>query len=291
MPQQQTIAQSVRAVGVGLHSGGRVELILKPAPVNTGIVFRRIDLQPAVEIRGDAFAVGDTRLASTLGEGNATVQTVEHLMSACYGLNIDNLYVEITASELPILDGSAAAYVFLLQSANIVQQSSRRRYLRILREVIVSEGEGKQLKWAKLTPYAGFKLTFEILFDHPVVESTGQKTEFVWDVSDYVAEIARARTFCFTRDVEAMRGMGLALGGGLDNAIVMGDYAVLNDDGLRYSDEFAKHKMLDAIGDLYLAGNPLLGHYQAFRSGHGLNNKLLRAVFSDSANYEITEKI
>lgn len=291
MPQQQTIAQAVSVVGVGLHSGKRVELTLRPAAADTGIVFQRVDLQPFVRIPAQTESVGDTRLASTLEHDGATVQTVEHLMSACYGLGVDNLLVDINAAELPILDGSASAFVFLLQSAGLQKLAQPRQYIRVLREVKVSEGQGAQAKSASLSPYAaGFKLNFEIRFDHPVVESTGQEAEFELQVGDYVNEVARARTFCFTRDVEAMRATGLALGGGLDNAIVMGDYAILNGGELRYGDEFAKHKLLDAIGDLYLAGRPLLAHYRAFRSGHGLNNRLLRELFSDPANYELSTK-
>jgi len=291
MPKQQTIAQSVRVVGVGLHSGKRVELTLKPAAVNTGIVFVRVDLSPAARIVVSADVVGDTRLASTLQQGAAVVQTVEHLMSACCGLGVDNLLVEVDAPELPILDGSAAAFVFLLESAGLAEQEAARRCIRVLRPVEVREGEGRHAKFARLSPWPrGFKLSFEISFDHPVVEATGQKAEFLLGQDDYRDEVARARTFCFTRDVEAMRAIGLALGGGLDNAIVMGDYAVLNGDGLRYENEFARHKLLDAMGDLYLVGRPLQAHYEAFRSGHALNNRLLRALMSDPANYEITSE-
>ena len=292
MPQQQTLASPISVVGVGLHSGRRVDLSLKPAPINTGVVYRRIDLQPPVDIPAQAQSVGDTRLASTLEKDGATVQTVEHLMSACYGLGIDNLLVEVNASELPILDGSASAFVFLLESAGIQKQNAPRRYIRVLRPVEVREGEGRNLKWAKLSPYPhGFKLRFDIAFDHPVVQATGQRAQYCIEDGDYASEVARARTFCFTRDVESMRATGLALGGGLDNAIVMGDYSILNGGDLRYADEFAKHKLLDAIGDLYVAGHPILGEYFAFRSGHGLNNQLLRALFADSDNYDITTVI
>ena len=292
MPQQQTLASPISVVGVGLHSGRRVDLSLKPAPINTGIVYRRVDLQPPVDIPAQAQSVGDTRLASTLEKDGATVQTVEHLMSACYGLGIDNLLVEVNASELPILDGSASAFVFLLESAGIQKQNAPRRYIRVLRPVEVREGEGRNLKWAKLSPYPhGFKLRFDIAFDHPVVQATGQSAQYCIEDGDYASEVARARTFCFTRDVESMRATGLALGGGLDNAIVMGDYSILNGGDLRYTDEFAKHKLLDAIGDLYVAGHPILGEYLAFRSGHGLNNQLLRALFADSDNYDITTEI
>lgn len=289
MAQQQTIAQSISVVGVGLHSGKRVELTLKPAPSNSGIIYRRTDLNPPVDIPAKAAAVGDTRLASTLQNGDASVQTVEHLMSACYGLGIDNLLVEVNNIELPILDGSASAFVFLLESAGISPQNAPRKYIRILEPVAVESGSGKQHKYARLSPFAdGFKLSFEIDFDHPVVQATGQTAEFTIHQGNYADEIARARTFCFTRDVESMRSVGLALGGGLDNAIVIGDYNTLGNSQLRYNDEFARHKLLDAIGDLYLAGLPILGHYQAYRSGHDLNNQLLRKLLDTPSTYEIT---
>jgi UDP-3-O-[3-hydroxymyristoyl] N-acetylglucosamine deacetylase len=226
MPQQQTLATPISVVGVGLHSGKRVDLNLKPAPANTGIVYRRIDLRPPVDIPAGTQSVGDTRLASTLEKNGATVQTVEHLMSACYGLGIDNLLVEVNASELPILDGSASAFVFLLESAGVQKQNAPRKYIRVLRPVEVREGDGKNLKWARLAPNStGFTLRFDIAFDHPVVQASGQSAQYSMEAGDYATEVARARTFCFTRDVEAMRATGLALGGGLDNAIVMGDTA------------------------------------------------------------------
>ena len=287
MLQQRTLKTLTRAVGVGLHSGQRVELTLRPAPPDTGIVFRRIDLPEPVDIPVSAEAVTDTRLASTIGRGHAKVHTVEHLMSACAGLGLDNLYVDITAEEVPILDGSAASFVFLLQSAGIVLQNAPRRFVRILRPVEVREGEGAQAKWARLEPYHGFKLSFEIDFDHPAVDATGQRVEFDLGSGRYSRDIARARTFGFTRDVEMMRANGLALGGGLDNAIVMDDYKVLNSDGLRYDDEFVKHKILDAMGDLYLLGKPLLAAYSAFRSGHALNNQLLRALLAERSAWEL----
>ncbi len=286
MLQQRTLKTLTRAVGVGLHSGQRVELTLRPAPPDTGIVFRRIDLPEPVDIPVGADAVTDTRLASTIGSGHAKVHTVEHLMSACAGLGLDNLYVDITAEEVPILDGSAASFVFLLQSAGIVLQNAPRRFIRILRTVEVREGEGAQAKWARLDPYHGFKLSFEIDFDHPAVDATGQRVEFDLGSGRYSRDIARARTFGFTRDVEMMRANGLALGGGLDNAIVMDDYKVLNIEGLRYDDEFVKHKILDAMGDLYLLGKPLLAAYSAFRSGHALNNQLLRALLGQQDAWE-----
>ena len=237
MLQQRTIKTLTRAVGVGLHSGQRVELTLRPAAPDTGIVFRRIDLAQPVDIPVSAEAVTDTRMASTIGVGAAKVHTVEHLMSACAGLGLDNLYIDITAEEVPILDGSSASFVFLLQSAGIELQKLPRRFIRVTRAVEVREGEGAQAKWARLSPYHGFKLSFEIDFDHPAVDSTGQRVEFDLGSGNYSRDIARARTFGFTRDVEAMRASGLALGGGLDNAIVMDDYKVLNAGGLRYDDE------------------------------------------------------
>jgi len=265
-------------VGVGLHSGQRVEITLRPAQPDTGIVFRRVDLAQPVDIPVSALAVSDTRLASTLSNGGAKVHTVEHLMSACAGLGIDNLYVDITAEEVPILDGSAASFVFLLQSAGIELQNAPRRFIRVIKPVEVREGQGAAEKWARLDPYHGYRLSFEIDFSHPAVDSTGQRVEFDMSVHNYSRDIARARTFGFTKDVEMMRANGLALGGGLDNAIVMDDYKVLNAGGLRYDDEFVKHKILDAMGDLYVLGRPLLASYSAFRSGHALNNKLLREL-------------
>jgi UDP-3-O-[3-hydroxymyristoyl] N-acetylglucosamine deacetylase len=287
MLAQRTLKTLTKAVGVGLHSGQRVELTLRPAAPNTGIVFRRIDLPEPVDIPVNAESVTDTRLASTISRGQAKVLTVEHLMSACAGLGIDNLYVDITAEEVPILDGSASSFVFLLQSAGVVEQAAPKHFLRVLKPVEVSEGEGENIKWARLTPYHGYKLSFEIDFRHPAVDSTGQQV--VFDMSDgvYARDIARARTFGFTKDVEMLRANGLALGGGLDNAIVMDDYRVLNADGLRYDDEFVKHKILDAMGDLYILGKPLLAAYSAFRSGHAMNNRLLRELLSQPDAYEV----
>jgi UDP-3-O-[3-hydroxymyristoyl] N-acetylglucosamine deacetylase len=285
--KQRTLKSLTRAVGVGLHSGQRVEITLRPAAPDTGIVFRRVDLPHAIDIPVSATAVTDTRLASTLSSGNAKVHTVEHLMSACAGLGVDNLYVDITAEEIPILDGSAASFVFLLQSAGIELQNAPRRFIRLLKPVEVREGTGDQEKWARLTPYHGYKLSFEIDFNHPAVDSTGQRVEFDLSVDSYSKDIARARTFGFTKDVEMMRANGLALGGGLDNAIVMDDYKVLNADGLRYDDEFVKHKILDAMGDLYIIGKPLLASYSARRSGHALNNKLLRELLAHEDAWEV----
>jgi len=287
MLRQRTLKSLTKAVGVGLHGGQRVELTLRPAQPDTGIVFRRVDLPQPVDIPVSAEAVTDTRLASTISNGGAKVHTVEHLMSACAGLGLDNLYVDITAEEVPILDGSSASFVFLLQSAGIEQQNAPRRFVRVLKTIEVREGEGDNLKWARLDPYHGFKLSFEIDFAHRVVDSTSQRYEFDLSVGNYSRDIARARTFGFTKDVEMMRSRGLALGGGLDNAIVMDDYRVLNVDGLRYDDEFVKHKILDAMGDLYVLGKPLLAAYSAFRSGHALNNKLLRALLADQDAFEV----
>ncbi|MDO9403580.1 MAG: UDP-3-O-acyl-N-acetylglucosamine deacetylase [Polaromonas sp.] len=287
MLAQRTLKSLTKAVGVGLHSGQRVELTLRPAAPDTGIVFRRVDLPQPVDIPISALAVTDTRLASTISNGHAKVHTVEHLMSACAGLGIDNLYVDITAEEVPILDGSASSFVFLLQSAGIELQKAPKRFIRVIKPVEIREGEGAAAKWARLTPYDGYKLSFEIDFDHPAVDSTGQRVEFDAGSGSYTRDIARARTFGFTKDVEMMRANGLALGGGLDNAIVMDDYKVLNSDGLRYNDEFVKHKILDAMGDLYLVGKPLLAAYSAFRSGHALNNKLLRELLAHQDAYEI----
>ncbi|ABM38708.1 UDP-3-O-acyl-N-acetylglucosamine deacetylase [Polaromonas naphthalenivorans] len=287
MLAQRTLKSLTKAVGVGLHSGQRVELTLRPAPPDSGIVFRRVDLPEPVDIVISPEAVTDTRLASTISSGSAKVHTVEHLMSACAGLGLDNLIIDITAEEVPILDGSASSFVFLLQSAGIALQDAPKRFVRILKPVEVREGEGANVKWARLSPYEGYKLSFEIDFDHPAVDSTGQRVEFDMGSGGYSRDIARARTFGFTKDVEMMRANGLALGGGLDNAIVMDDYKVLNSEGLRYNDEFVKHKILDAMGDLYLLGKPLLAAYSAFRSGHAMNNKLLRELQAHPEAYEI----
>jgi len=287
MLAQRTLKTLTQAVGVGLHSGQRVELTLRPAPPDTGIVFRRIDLPEPVDIPVRAESVTDTRLASTISVGQAKVHTVEHLMSACAGLGIDNLYVDITAEEVPILDGSASSFVFLLQSAGVVEQKAPKKFIRVLKPVQVTDGVGDSIKWARLEPYHGYKLSFEIDFRHPAVDSTGQQVVFDMSEGVYARDIARARTFGFTKDVEMLRANGLALGGGLDNAIVMDDYKVLNADGLRYDDEFVKHKILDAMGDLYIVGKPLLAAYTAFRSGHAMNNLLLRELLSQPDAYEV----
>jgi UDP-3-O-[3-hydroxymyristoyl] N-acetylglucosamine deacetylase len=291
MVPQRTLKSLTRAVGVGVHGGQRVEMTLRPAPPDTGIVFRRTDLPTPVDIHMRADAVTDTRLATTLSAngdpGAPAVKTIEHFLSACSGLGIDNLYVDITNEEVPILDGSAASFVFLLQSAGIELQKAPKRFLRLLKPVEIREGEGPSLKWARLEPFDGYKFTFEIEFDHPAVNQTGQRVVFDMGSGQYKREIARARTFGFTRDVEMMRSRGLGLGGSMDNAIVIDDYKVLNGEGLRYDDEFVKHKILDAIGDMYVIGHPIIGAYVAYRSGHALNNKLVRAVLADKSSHEI----
>ncbi len=287
MLRQRTLKSQTRAIGVGLHSGQRVELTLRPAAPDTGIVFRRVDLPVPVEIAMSAESVSDTRMATTASRGTAKVATVEHLMSACAGLGIDNLIVDITAEEVPILDGSAASFLFLLQNAGVVWQDAPRRFIRVTHPVEIRDGEGASARWARLEPYHGYRLNFEIVFDHPAVDSTGQRVSFDMGTGSYSRDIARARTFGFTRDVETMRVNGLALGGGLDNAIVMDDYKILNAEGLRYDDEFAKHKILDAIGDMYMLGKPLLASYSAFRSGHELNNRLARALMERKDAWEI----
>ncbi len=289
--QQRTIKAITRAVGVGVHSGQKVELTLRPAPPDTGIVFRRTDLPVPVDIPVDAFAVSDTRMASTISPGGdpgaPKVQTIEHLMSACAGLGLDNLAVDITAEEVPILDGSAASFVYLLQSAGIALQDAPKRFLRVLRAVEIREGEGASLKWARLEPFHGYKLSFEIEFNHPAVDATGRRVEFDFSGGQYKRDIARARTFGFTKDVEMMRARGLGLGGNMENVIVVDDSRVLNVEGLRYDDEFVKHKILDAIGDLHIAGKPLLASYVAYKSGHALNNRLLRKLLADATAYEV----
>jgi UDP-3-O-[3-hydroxymyristoyl] N-acetylglucosamine deacetylase len=277
----------VRTIGVGLHSGTKVELTLRPAAVNTGIVFRRVDLDPVVEFPASAGVVGDTRMATVLIQNEARVSTVEHLMSACAGLGIDNLYVDVSAEEIPIMDGSASSFVFLLQQAGVQEQDVAKRFIRVLKDVEVRHGTGEQEKWARLSPYDGFKLDFYIEFKHPAVDGTSQTASVDFGDVSYVHDVARARTFGFMQDVESLRGMGLARGGSLENAIVMDEYRILNSDGLRYDDEFVRHKILDAIGDLYLVGFPLLASYQAHKSGHALNNQLLLALLARPDAYEI----
>jgi UDP-3-O-[3-hydroxymyristoyl] N-acetylglucosamine deacetylase len=279
-----------RAVGVGMHSGQKVELTIRPAPPDTGIVFRRVDLPHPVDIVVKPESVCDTRMASTISPGGdpgaPKVQTIEHLMSACSGLGLDNLRVDIDADEVPILDGSAASFVYLLQNAGIELQGAPKRFYRVMQPVEVREGEGNRLMWARLEPHHGYTLSFEIDFNHPAVNATGQQVTFDMGSGRYKRDIARARTFGFSKDVELMRARGLTLGGAMDNAIVLNDSRVLNADGLRYDDEFVKHKLLDAIGDLYIAGRPMLARYTAFRSGHALNNKLLRKLFASPGAVE-----
>jgi UDP-3-O-[3-hydroxymyristoyl] N-acetylglucosamine deacetylase len=286
MLRQKTLKSLVRTVGIGMHSGTKVELVLRPAAVDTGIVFRRVDLDPPVQIPALATSVGDTRMASTLVQGAVRIATVEHLMSALAGLGIDNCQVDVDALEIPIMDGSAASFVFLITSAGIVEQNAPRRFVRVLEPIEVREGEGEQAKWARLDPHFGFKLRFSIDFSHPAIDAAAQDAEVDFAHEPYVTAVARARTFGFVNEVEAMRAAGLARGGSYENAIVMDEYRVLNTDGLRTGDEFAKHKILDAIGDLYLLGHPLIAAYAAHRSGHALNNRLLRALLADPSAWE-----
>jgi len=276
MFKQRTLKSAIRATGVGLHTGEKVAMTLRPAPPNSGIVFRRIDLPRPVDIVAEAFKVTDTRLCSALEADGARVATVEHLMSAFAGLGVDNAYVDLTGPEVPIMDGSAAPFVFLIQSAGIEQQPALKRFFRIRKTVEVRDGE----KWARFDPFEGFKLSFSIEFDHPAFERSAQTAYVDFADTSYVKEVARARTFGFIQEVEALRDSGLALGGSLDNAIVVDEYRVLNAEGLRYSDEFVKHKLLDAIGDLYLVGHPLIGAFSAHKSGHALNNRLLRETLA-----------
>ncbi len=282
MIRQRTLKHKVSATGVGLHTGEKVYLTLRPAAPDTGIVFRRVDLPQAADIKADPFSVGDTRLASCLQKGDASISTVEHLMSALAGLGVDNVYIDLSAAEVPIMDGSAGPFVFLIQSAGIEEQNAAKKFIRILKPVEVRQGD----KWVRLEPYHGFKLDLAIEFNHPVFDRSRQSVLIDFSQTSYIKEVARARTFGFMQDVEAMRSQGLALGGSLDNAIVMDEYRVLNNDGLRYDDEFVKHKALDAIGDLYLLGHPLIGAFSGFKSGHALNNQLLRALLQDQQAWE-----
>ncbi len=290
MLRQRTIKQIVKSTGIGLHSGTRVVLTLRPAPPDTGIVFRRIDLDPPVDLPASAIGIGDTRLASTLQNGDVKVSTVEHLMSACAGLGLDNLYADVTAEEIPIMDGSASSFVFLLQSAGIEEQARAKKFIRVTKPVEIrvanTLGNGDDA-WVRLDPYFGFKLDFSIDFKHPAIDATGQKHSIDFADTSYVKDIARARTFGFMHEAEALRSMGLARGGSFDNTIVMDEYRILNGEGLRDSAEFVKHKILDAIGDLYLIGHPLIAAYSAHKSGHGMNNRLLRALLADESAYEV----
>jgi len=282
MVKQRTLKKPVTATGVGLHTGERVNLGLRPAPANSGIIFRRTDLDPTVEIRAEAHAVHDTRLSTCMEANGVRIATVEHLMSAFAGLGIDNAYVDLDSAEVPIMDGSAGTFIFLLQSAGIVEQSAAKKFIRIKKPVEVKEGD----KWVRFDPFNGYKLNFTINFAHPVFTATKQNVTVDLGEHSYVREVSRARTFGFMQDVEYMRSQGLALGGNLDNAIVMDEYRVINPDGLRYEDEFVKHKVLDAIGDLYLLGHPLIGAFSGYKSGHALNNALARAMLADNEAWE-----
>lgn len=285
MIRQRTLNNTIRATGVGLHSGEKVYLTLKPAPVDSGIIFRRVDLEPVVDIPANALQVGETTLSTTLVKEHAKVDTVEHLLSAMAGLGIDNAIVELSAQEVPIMDGSSGPFVFLLQSAGIAEQDAPKKFIRIKRKVEVREGD----KIASFIPYDGFKVSFEIDFDHPVFRQSVQKASLDFSSTSYVKEVSRARTFGFTKDLEYMRSKNLALGGSVKNAIVVDDYRVLNEDGLRYDDEFVKHKILDAVGDLYLLGHSLIGEFVGYKSGHGLNNRLLRELLKHEDAWEFVE--
>ncbi|HEX9802102.1 MAG TPA: UDP-3-O-acyl-N-acetylglucosamine deacetylase [Gammaproteobacteria bacterium] len=283
MIRQRTLKNVIRATGVGLHTGEKVYLTLRPAPVDAGIIFRRVDLDPPVEVKAKAENVGDTTLSSTLTDGDVRISTVEHLLSALAGLGIDNAYVDLSAAEVPIMDGSAGPFVFLIQSAGIVEQDAPKRFIRIKRTVRVEEDD----KWVQFEPFSGFKVSLSIDFDHPVFQGRSQISEMDFSTTSFVKEVSRARTFGFMSQLEALQARNLALGGSLDNAIVVDDFRVLNEDGLRYEDEFVKHKVLDAIGDLYLLGHSLIGAFSGHKSGHGLNNRLLRALLANEDAWEL----
>ena len=282
MLYQRTLKNAIRASGVGLHNGQKVLMTLRPAPVNTGIVFRRTDLPEPVDVRADAHLVGETMLGTTLVQGEVKVCTVEHLLSALAGLGIDNCFIELSAPEVPIMDGSAGPFVFLVQSAGIEEQSSLKRFVRIRKSVEVRDGD----KWARFDPYDGFRVNFEIEFDHPVFHRRSQRASMDFSSTSFLREVSRARTFGFTRDLEMMRARNLALGGTMDNAIVLDEFRILNEEGLRYEDEFVKHKIRDAIGDLYLLGSSLIGEFSGYKSGHALNNRLLRTLIADETAWE-----
>jgi UDP-3-O-[3-hydroxymyristoyl] N-acetylglucosamine deacetylase len=290
MLKQRTLKSLIRAAGVGLHSGVKVGMTLRPAGPNTGIVFRRIDLDPVVDLPASALMVGDTRMCSCLerdgAQGKVRVGTIEHLMSAFAGLGIDNAFVDLDAEEVPILDGSASPFVFLIQSAGIEEQPVAKKFIRVKRPIEVRETDASGEKWARFEPYDGFRLSFSIAFNHPAINRTGQEVTIDFAEHSYVREVARARTFGFMQEVEWLRENGLAQGGGLENAVVLDEYRVLNADGLRYSDEFVKHKVLDAIGDLYLLGHPLLASFSAHKSGHALNNALARELLATPEAWE-----
>src|SRR3569833_1237928 len=282
MVGQRTLKNSIRATGVGLHTGKKVLMTLRPGPPDSGIIFRRTDLPEMIDIRAHAENVGDTMLGTTLGKGEARVSTVEHLLSAFAGLGIDNAVVELSAPEVPIMDGSAGPFVFLMQSAGIEEQRAPKRFVRVKQPIRVEDGD----KWAEVRPFDGFKVNFEIEFNHPVFKRRAQKASMDFSTASFLKEVSRARTFGFMRDLETMRSRNLARGGILDNAIVLDDFRVLNEDGLRYEDEFVKHKILDAIGDLYLLGHSLIGEFSGHKSGHALNNKLLRTLLADESTFE-----
>jgi UDP-3-O-[3-hydroxymyristoyl] N-acetylglucosamine deacetylase len=282
MLKQRTLKNTIRATGVGLHTGRKVLMALRPGPANSGIVFRRTDLDESVDIHATAENVGETTLGTTLIQADVKVSTIEHLLSAFAGLGIDNAVVELSSSEVPIMDGSAGPFVFLLQSAGIEEQNAAKKFVRILKRVKVEDGD----KWARFDPYDGFKVNFEIEFDHPVFKRRSQVASMDFSTTTFLREVSRARTFGFMRDLEYMRSRNLALGGNLDNAIVLDEYRILNEDGLRYEDEFVKHKILDAIGDLYLLGHSLIGEFSGYKSGHALNNRLLRALIADRTAWE-----
>lgn len=283
MIRQRTLRNSIKATGVGLHSGDKVYLTLRPAPVDTGIVFLRTDVNPMVEIPAQALKVTDTTMSTTIENNGAKVSTIEHLMAALAGLGIDNAYIELSAPEVPIMDGSAGPFVFLIQSAGIEEQSAAKKFIRIKRKVTVKEGD----KVASFVPFDGFKVSFTIDFDHPVFRSRSQKASVDFSSTSFVREVSRARTFGFLRDIEYLRSRNLALGGSVENAIVIDDFKILNDDGLRYEDEFVRHKILDAIGDLYLAGHGIIGEFEGYKSGHALNNQLVRALLAQQDAWEI----
>ncbi len=283
MIRQRTLKNVIRATGVGLHTGEKIYLTLRPAPVDAGIIFRRVDLDPVVEIAARAENVGDTRLSTTLIQGDVRISTVEHLLSAMAGLGIDNAYIDLSAPEVPIMDGSAGPFVFLLQSAGIQEQEAPKRFIRIKQPVMVKDGD----KWARFDPFDGFKVSFTIDFEHPVFKDRAKEAVIDFSTTSFVKEVSRARTFGFMRDIEALRANNLALGGSMENAVVVDDYRILNDDGLRYEDEFVKHKVLDAIGDLYLLGRSLIGAFCGYKSGHALNNQLLRALAADEEAWEL----
>ncbi|HZX77241.1 UDP-3-O-acyl-N-acetylglucosamine deacetylase [Lysobacter sp.] len=282
MLRQRTLKNVIRATGVGLHSGEKVFLTLRPAPVDTGIVFRRVDLDPVVEVPASAELVTETTLCTGLTCGPAKIQTVEHLLSALAGLGVDNLYVELSAAEVPIMDGSSGPFVFLLQSAGIMEQEAPKRFIRIRRPVEVRDGD----KIARFEPYDGFRLDFTVQFDHPAIPASQSRAVVEFSTANYIQEVSRARTFGFMRDLEYMRDRNLGLGGSMDNAIVLDEFRVLNEDGLRYADEFVRHKILDAVGDLYLAGHPIIGAYTGYKSGHALNNKLVRALLAERSAWD-----